>query len=75
VDRLYQELFAELIKAMIRGDLPIEQGTFLLWSGHSFERLADRVTNICERIVYSGTGDTDHLNPKPGDDIALLREH
>jgi phosphate transport system protein len=71
VDRLYRELFDELIKAMVRGDLPVEQGTYLLWAGHNLERLADRVTNICERIVYTTTGDYDRLNLKSGDDVVV----
>jgi phosphate transport system protein len=71
VDGLYQDLFAEVIRAMVRTELPVAQGTYLLWVGHNFERLADRVTNICERVVYTGTGDYDRLNLKSGDDIPV----
>ena len=39
------------------------------------EQLADRVTNICERIVYTGTGGYDHLNLKPGEDVAVSSRH
>jgi len=34
----------------------IDRATWLLWVGHNLERIADRVTNICERIVYEATG-------------------
>jgi phosphate transport system protein len=75
VDRLYQGLFSGVIEAMVQGDLPVERGTFLLWAGHNLEQLADRVTNICERIVYTGTGGYDHLNLKPGEDVAVSSRH
>jgi len=28
-----------------------------MWVGHNLERLADRVTNICERTVFISTGE------------------
>jgi phosphate transport system protein len=34
----------------------IDQATSLLWVGHNLERTADRVTNICERVVFTATG-------------------
>ncbi len=30
--------------------------TFLLWVTHNLERAADRVTNICERVIFTVTG-------------------
>jgi phosphate transport system protein len=75
VDRLYDDLFTGVIESMVRGDLPVERGTFLLWAGHNLERLADRVTNICERIVYTGTGGYDHLNLKPDGDVVATNRH
>jgi phosphate transport system protein len=64
VDRLYQELFNMLVTAMSKGKTSVEEGTYLLWAGHNLERIADRVTNICERIVYASTGNVGELNPK-----------
>ncbi len=64
VDRLYQELFNLLVTAMSKGKMSVEEGTYLLWAGHNLERIADRVTNICERIVYASTGNVGELNPK-----------
>jgi len=67
VDVLYQELFSKLVGVMGKGKkgrLKAEQGTYLLWTGHNLERIGDRVTNICERIVYAGTGSVYELNPK-----------
>ncbi len=67
VDATYHDLFNRLINSMVKGRLPVEQGTYLLWAGHALERVGDRVTNICERVVYTRTGDVDDLNPKPGE--------
>jgi phosphate transport system protein len=68
MDELYQRFFEEIVENMGTGRLPIEQGTYLLWAGHNLERIGDRVTNICERIVYARTGNVGELNPKPDED-------
>jgi phosphate transport system protein len=63
LDELYQRLFDKMVKKMHKGKLPVEQGTYELWVGHNLERIGDRVTNICERIVYAQTGEDADLNP------------
>ena len=35
----------------------IDRANYLLWAAHNLERMADRVTNICERTVYIATGE------------------
>jgi phosphate transport system protein len=35
----------------------IDQATYLLWVAHNLERTADRVINICERVVFTETGE------------------
>ena len=35
----------------------IERANWLLWVAHNLERVADRVTNICERTVFIATGE------------------
>lgn len=65
IDQLYQDLFAGVIENMMGGDISVEEGTYLLWAGHNLERIADRVTNISERIVYAKSGDVEDFNPKP----------
>ena len=32
------------------------QANYILWAAHNIERTADRVTNICERVVFVVTG-------------------
>jgi phosphate transport system protein len=67
LDRGYKALFNQLVAEMGKRQESIPEGTYLLWAGHNLERIGDRVTNICERIVYIRTGDIGGLNPKgPG---------
>lgn len=63
LDAFYQRLFDKMVKKMTKGKLPVEQGTYELWVGHNLERIGDRVTNICERIIYARTGEETDLNP------------
>src|SRR5215204_5153761 len=39
----------------------IDQATHLLWAAHNLERIADRVTNLCERVVFAATGQLEEL--------------
>ena len=45
------------------------RATRLIWVAHNLERIADRVTNICERAIYLKTGEMKEL--KPGKKEAL----
>lgn len=56
VDMLYDQTYRELLSFMIEDPKIITRGTYLLWAAHNLERIADRVTNICERIVFLVTG-------------------
>ena len=56
VDALYQQVYRELIMLMLANPRTIDQATHLLWVAHNLERVADRVQNICERVVFVVTG-------------------
>ena len=56
VDNLYNQVFRELLTFMIEDPKTITRATRLIWVAHNLERSADRVTNICERVVYLVTG-------------------
>lgn len=56
VDDLYNQVHRELITYMIADPSTIDRGNYLLWVAHNLERMADRVTNICERIIFVATG-------------------
>ena len=62
VDQLYDQVFRELISFMVEDPKTITRATRLLWVAHNLERCADRVTNICERIVFTVTGKMYEIN-------------
>ena len=57
VDALYNQVYRELLTFMIKDPSTIDNATYLLWVAHNLERTADRVTNICERIIFVETGE------------------
>lgn len=57
VDDLYHQIMRELISIMIEDPRTITRCTYLMWVAHNLERIADRVTNICERIIFLVTGE------------------
>ncbi len=56
VDGLYNQVYRELLTYIMSDPRTIDQATYLLWAAHNLERAADRVTNICERVVFTVTG-------------------
>lgn len=56
VDELYNKLYHELLKIMFEDRNAVDHATFLMWVSHNLERAADRVTNICERTVFTTSG-------------------
>ncbi len=62
VDALYDQVYRELITYMVHDPKTIERATHLTWVAHNLERIADRVTNICERVVYLVEGKISEMN-------------
>jgi phosphate transport system protein len=62
VDRLQDSVYEEAFRAMVADPSTIQRNTHLLWTAHNLERIADRCTNICERVIYTVTGHMDELN-------------
>ncbi len=62
VDALYDQIYRELLLMMIANPSIIEGATYLIWAAHNLERIADRVTNISERVVYMVTGKMEEMN-------------
>lgn len=62
VDSLHDQVYRELLFLMIANPHIIEGATHLLWVSHNLERIADRVTNIAERVVFIATGKMEELN-------------
>lgn len=63
VDALYEQVFRRTILNMVTDKTSVRTGTYTLWVAHNFERMADRITNIAERVAFVVTGD-----------VALFRE-
>jgi len=56
VDRLYDHIYRDLVEIMTHDASTIEACTHLLWTAHNLERIADRATNVAERVIYTVTG-------------------
>jgi phosphate transport system protein len=61
VDQLYDQIFRELLTFMMEDPRTITRATRLIWVAHNLERAADRVTNICERVVFAVTGKMEEM--------------
>jgi phosphate transport system protein len=61
VDNLYNQVFRELLLFMMEDPKTVTRATRLIWVAHNLERSADRVTNICERVVYMVTGKMEEI--------------
>ncbi len=57
VDNLYNQVYRELLSYIVANPRSLNQATYLLWVAHNLERAADRVTNICERVVFMVSGE------------------
>ncbi len=62
VDQLYDQIYRELVTIMIGDPSTIDQANNLMWAAHNLERMADRVTNICERTIYVATGEMKEID-------------
>ncbi len=62
VDELYDQVYRELLLFMIQDPQTIQRATYLLWVSHDLERIADRATNIAERVIFLVTGKLTEIN-------------
>jgi len=61
IDQLYDQVFRELLAFMAEDPKTITRATRLMWTAHNLERAADRVANICERVVFIVTGKMEEI--------------
>jgi phosphate transport system protein len=71
IDSLYDQIYRELISLIMAEPSRIEQANYLLWAAHNLERAADRVTNICERVVFTATGELTELDVDEGQRVGV----
>jgi phosphate transport system protein len=62
VDQLYTQVYRELMTFVMADAKSIERANWLLWVAHNLERVADRVTNICERTIFIVTGEIKEID-------------
>ncbi len=65
MDALYDQIFRELITYIITDPKLVERASYLIWVAHNLERAADRVVNICERVIFMVTGELVEFDNKP----------
>jgi phosphate transport system protein len=61
VDVLYQKVQRDIVEVMIKQPEMIDYVNLFMWVAHNLERMADRVSNICERTVFVATGELGEL--------------
>lgn len=71
VDQLYTQIFRELVTFMIEDPRTVTRAMYLLFCAHNVERIADRVTNICERVVFTATGQLDEIPSEAGTKVGV----
>jgi phosphate transport system protein len=64
MDALYNQIYRELMTYVIADPKLIERASYLIWVAHNLERTADRVLNICERVIFTVTGDLLELDSR-----------
>ena len=71
MDALHNQVYRNLLTFVMDNPQTIDQATYLLWVAHNLERTADRVINICERVVFTVTGEMVEMDVGEGQDLGL----
>jgi phosphate transport system protein len=65
IDQQYKKLFRSLVELMGARPDATESALYLMFTGHNLERIADRSTNVAERVIFLQSGELTELNPEP----------
>jgi phosphate transport system protein len=57
IDECYTKLYYDAVNDVVGDPRNIERANYIIWVAHNLERLGDRVSNICERVIYMVTGE------------------
>ena len=68
VDELYNQVYRHVVNSMIANPETIDHANLLMWVAHNIERMADRVTNICERTIFIATGELMEIDSSDDDE-------
>jgi phosphate transport system protein len=67
IDEQYRKLFRDLLQTMAEKPIKSGSGIRLQFASHNLERIADRATNLVERVIFQHSGEMQELNPEPGE--------
>lgn len=62
MDALYGQIYQELTTYITDDPRLVDRASYLIWVAHNLERAADRVANICERVIFMVTGEIMEFN-------------
>jgi len=74
IDECYTHLYYKAMDTLVGDPRNIERVNYVLSVIHNLERLGDRVTNLCEQVVYAVTGEHPELSPMPRELTLLPHE-
>lgn len=75
IDDCYSRLYNEAVQTVLADPRNIEVANYVIWAAHNLERLGDRVTNICERVIYIVTGERFERTCPPKESRLFVHEH
>jgi phosphate transport system protein len=61
VDRMYHRIVDDILALMVANSRDVYAGTQLILAAMNLERIADRVTNLAEDLVFLETGNVEEL--------------
>lgn len=67
IDKCYTTLYYKAVETVLADPRNIERANYVIWIAHNLERLGDRATNVCERVIYIVTGEHYEITPVPGE--------
>jgi phosphate transport system protein len=65
IDIHYRRLFRDLLEVMAHSPESSGAAVRLQFASHNLERIADRSTNLVERVIFLASGEMEELNPEP----------
>lgn len=67
IDGCYTKLYYDAVKNVLEDPRNIERANYVIWVAHNLERLGDRATNVCERVIYIVTGERPQISLATGE--------
>ena len=75
IDECYSRLYQDAVQTVLNDPGNIERANYVIWTAHNLERLADRVTNICERVIYVVRAERPRWKPVPKEPKLSVHEY